>query len=86
MNRYLVESSHTKEEYCRIACFAEALGHITHYEWGCSFGIHTGWAIVEAESEMEALLTVPSLIRRKAKAIKLNSFTPETVLKLHEQS
>lgn len=86
MNRYLVESSHTKEEYRRIACFAEAMGHITHYDWGCSLGIHRGWAIVEAESEMEALLSVPPLIRRKAKAIKLNRFSPETVIKLHEQS
>jgi len=61
-----------------------AQGYLTHYDWGCKDGVHIGWAIVEADSREEALLSVPSLIRSKARAVKLNKFTTEEVQSLHK--
>jgi len=60
-------------------------GHITHFEWGCESGVCTGWAFVEAESEEQALYAVPSLIRNKARVIKLSKFTPEKIQEFHEE-
>ena len=86
MNRYMVESNHTKEEYLKLNCCINACGYITHCEWGCNCGIHKGWVIVEADSELEALLSVPPLIRRKARAIRLCKFTPKMIQSFHDKA
>ncbi|MCI0450681.1 MAG: hypothetical protein L0Y79_13045 [Chlorobi bacterium] len=83
MDRYLIESTHTDEVCIHILDLILAQGYLTHYDWGCKDGVHMGWAIVEADSKEEAILTVPSLIRNKARVIKLNKFTPEDVKCLH---
>ena len=84
MERYLIESNHTGEDCLHILDLILAQGYLTHYDWGCKDGVHIGWAIVEADSREEALLSVPSLIRSKARAEKLNKFTTEEVQSLHK--
>jgi len=79
MDRYMVISGHTAED-CRQAVkyFAEFhAGYITHFEWGCKDNDHNAYAIIEADSHEEALLTVPPLFRSKAKVIKLVRFYPK---------
>jgi hypothetical protein len=84
MNRYLVESTHTAKD-CRHAVEQFIIhGHIINFEWGCEAGVHSSWAIVETENESQALMTVPSLLRPKARAIRLNKFTPEKIQAYHE--
>ncbi len=56
-----------------------AMGYLYQFEWGCPDGVHCGWAIIEAESHAQALLAVPSLIRNKARVIKLCKFTGEAL-------
>jgi hypothetical protein len=56
----------------------------THIAENCQVGVHTGWAIVEAENESQARLTVPSRLRPKARAIRLSKFTPQTMEQHHE--
>lgn len=85
MNKYLVESPHKPEDCLHVLDVVTALGHVTHYDWGCESGIHTGWVIVDADSEEEALMSVPSIIRREARAIRLNKFTPEMIKQFHEE-
>jgi hypothetical protein len=85
LDRYLIETSHTPEDCVHILDLVLAHGYITHYDWGCLDGVHTGWVIVEAESHEQALLSVPPLMRNKARAIKLNKFTIEDVELLHRQ-
>lgn len=46
-------------------------------------GVHTGWAITEAENEAQARLAVPPLVRAQARIVKLNQFKPEEVDELH---
>jgi hypothetical protein len=86
MYRFLIESNHTAEDCHDIVNQFIFHGHINNFEWGCKAGIHTSWAIIEAENVSDALLTVPPALRHKTRAIQLNKFTPEMVEDFHEKS
>jgi hypothetical protein len=79
MNRYLVESVHTAEDCQHVIEHFIVYGHIINFDWGCKVGVHTGWAIIEAENESQALMSVPSLLRSNARAIQLFKYTPATI-------
>ena len=84
MDRFFVESNHNEAD-CHHAIDQFIIhGHILNFEWGCKAGVHSGWAIVEAEDECLALLSVPPLFRSKARAIRLCKFTPEMMQATHE--
>lgn len=88
MEKYFIESKHTQEECLRaldeiLAKGPEALSKV---EWGCMAGDHTGYSIVEARSETDALATIPTFLRGKARVVKLNKFTPEQIRKFHQKS
>jgi len=79
MNRYIVISGHTAED-CRQAVkyFAEFhAGYITHFEWGCKDNDHNAYAIIEAENHDEARMSVPPMLRAKARVIRLTYFKPD---------
>jgi hypothetical protein len=84
MDRYLVESQHTAEDCHHVIEQFVIHGHIFHFDWGCKAGVHTGWAILEAENESEALLSVPPRLRSKGRAIRLNKFTPDSIEEYHK--
>ena len=84
MQRYLIESDHTAEDCHHVVEQFIIHGHIMNFDWGCQVGVHTGWAIVEAENESQARLTVPPRLRSKARAIRLCKFTPQTIEAQHE--
>ena len=83
MERYIVILPHTQEECVRALKQIEAIGMITHFDWGCKDGEHVGWVILEAASKTEALMVVPTIQRGKAQVIKLTKFSPEDVRALH---
>ena len=83
MDRYIIIIPHTLEE-CRNALKQiESIGTITHFDWGCKDGEHTGWAVIEADNRGEAMLTVPTIQRSKAHVFKLTRFSPEDVRAMH---
>ena len=83
MDRYIVISPHTVEDCVKALQRVEAAGYITHFDWGCKGGEHTGWTIIEADNAAEALMVVPSLERAKARAVKLTKFAPGDVKGAH---
>ncbi len=83
MDRYLIESPHDLENCAQVLQQIQAMGYLYNFDGGCKAGVHIGWAIIEAESEAQARLAVPSLIRHRAQVIKLNKFKPEEVDSLH---
>ncbi len=85
MNRYLVISPHGAEDCLHVMDLTVTAGYITHYDWGCESGDHTGWLILEAENDEEALLSVPSLVRNKARAIRIRKYTPEQIQEFHKK-
>lgn len=83
MDRYLIETPHEVEECTRLFSELRAMGYLYHFDWGCNAGVHSGWAIIEAESEQQAQMAVPPLVRHKARVIKLNRFDPVEDKKVH---
>jgi hypothetical protein len=77
--QFLVESPHTKEDCDKIVKLTLAMGYLTHFYWGCKGGDHRGWAMIEAENAQEALLSVPTLLRTKSKAVEIVQFDPREV-------
>lgn len=85
MKRYLVETRHKREQCLNVMKNFAAYGHITHFDWGCENGVCTGWAIIEADSMGEALLSVPSLVRNSTRAVEVKKMSPEKIQSLHQQ-
>ena len=83
MDRYLIETPHTDDECLGLLDQILAAGYLHNFDWGCQDGDHTGWAIIEAESQAEARLAVPVMVREKARVVRLNRFTDEDVERLH---
>lgn len=87
MAKYFIESPHTSEECLGALDEMLAMGPdvLEQYYFGCMAGEHTGWVIVDAESESEALEIVPSFLRSRARAVELNKFTPEQIKEYHKE-
>jgi len=79
MDRYLIETPHTGEECLDLIKVLNAQGYLWNFDWGCKAGIHSGWAIIEAEDEAQARLVVPPLVRSRARTVKLNKFDGSTI-------
>ena len=75
MERYLIETPHTEQDCKLLIDQIYAMGYLYHFDWGCKAGIHSGWAIIEADNEADARLAVPPMVRSKAKVIQLNKFS-----------
>jgi len=79
MQKFMIISPHTHEECTGVVKQTLAIGYLTHFWWGCKSGDHTGYAMIEANNADEALLSIPTMIRKKGKAIGLVQFDPEKV-------
>jgi hypothetical protein len=83
MNRYLIETPHTGAECVELLDQILAMGYLHHFDWGCKAGVHSGWAIIEAEDDRQARLAVPPLVREKARVVRVNKFEDEDVKSFH---
>ena len=83
MFRYMVETPHTAEECHRLIEQIHAMGYLHNFDWGCKVGVHCGWAIIEAENQVQAQMAVPPLVRQKARVIELVKFNLDQEEKLH---
>jgi hypothetical protein len=85
MKRFLVISHHSGEDCIKALKEALAIGYLTHFDWGCKDGVHTGWAVLEAEDKAEAMLSVPTFLRGQAQVVRLTKFSPDKVAAMHEK-
>jgi hypothetical protein len=87
MSHYLVISPHTPEECLKTLDEASAMGadQLKMWRWGCASGDHTGYLMVMAANETDALSKVPASVRDKAKAMKVDTFTPAQIKAMHEK-
>ena len=83
MDRYIVISPHAADDCKKALKEVSATGYITHFDWGCMDGDHTGWVVLEAENTEQALLVVPAMQRHRAKAVKLVKFSPADMVDTH---
>ena len=85
MERFLVIAPHTVEECKQALEQVLAVGFITHFDWGCKDGEHTGWAILEAENAKEAMMAVPPAQRHSASIVRLTRFSPADIEAMHRK-
>ena len=85
MEKYIVESPHTKEECLRALdeILAEGPAVLNKFDWGCHAGDHTGYAVVDAENETNVRKLIPTFLRNKTRIIKVGKFTPEQIRSFH---
>lgn len=84
MEKYLIESPHPIEKCDQAIQDIYAAGYLHHFEWGCKDDVHSGWAIVEAESAEDARQIVPWYLRDKARIVRLVKF--EVADEAHRQT
>jgi hypothetical protein len=85
-NTYFISSPHTKEE-CLAALDAIAgrgADHLNQWYFGCQAGDHTGYALIQAESENEARDNIPDNLRNKARIAKVDQYTQQQIRQFHE--
>lgn len=87
MSTFLIVSPHTPEECLQVLDETSAMGaaNLSKWEWGCMTGDHTGYAMVQAASDEDALKMVPESVRANAKVTKLNKFSAAQIKALHEK-
>lgn len=83
MSRFLIESPHTAENCAMVLKEIHAKGYLRYFDWGCEFGVHCGWGVVEAENEQQALMVVPSIVRDQAKVNRVSKFSVDDAERLH---
>lgn len=84
MNRYLIETPHTEQNCRDLVDLVNAAWYLNHFDWGYMGGVHCGWATIEAESETQARLPVPPLVRGQAR-VKVATFTQSMMNESHQQ-
>ncbi len=83
MPSFLIQSPHSPEECLKTLDHVLAAGYLTHFQWACPSGDHTGYLILQAENKADAILAVPTFVRGKARVIELTQFSPEQVKAMH---
>lgn len=83
MNRYLIEIPHDDEYVACVRALHAIEKHgshfVTHAEWGCKSGVHSGWLIAELGSREEALRMVPPELRADARVVELRRFSGQEI-------
>ena len=76
---YLIISPHRPGECSKAVDAISSLDPIelSQWSWGCSAGDHTGYLMIEAESQQAALMMVPESFRSRARVIKLEKHTAD---------
>lgn len=85
MDRYLIETPHTEQTCRELGDLLAAAGYLNHFDWGCTVGVHCGWAVIPAENDAQAKLVVPSLVRDRARVVKIVKFTPSMMISSHPE-
>lgn len=86
MPRYLIELPHKDEHSACVRALRaiEKFGShfVTHADWGCRAGTHSGWLIAELDSRDDATRMVPPEFRKDARIVELNRFTRDELASL----
>ena len=83
MDRFLIETPHREEDCLKLIQLLDAQGYLMQFDWGCLSGVHTGWAVIEADNVAEARLVVPPLVRGQAHVVKVSKFDAATLARMH---
>jgi hypothetical protein len=84
--RFLVITNHTPESCLTEIDKVNARGEkmLAMFDWGCMYGDHTGYAIIEAKDEAAARAMLPAGLSQ-VRLIKVGKFTREQIRAFHEK-
>jgi hypothetical protein len=82
MDRFLIETPHRAQDCLKLIQLLHAQGYRLQFDWGCPGGVHTGWAVIEADSVAQARLAVPPLVRGQAHVVKVSQFDAATLARV----
>jgi len=86
MPQFLIEIRHENDHGACVRALdaiARYGSHfITHANWGCKQGAHSGWLITELPGRDDALRMVPPQFRNEARIVEVEHFTRERVAAL----
>lgn len=72
-----------------VQALEESLEHNPDFDsqllFGCRFGDHTGYAVVEATSEDEARSKLPRTHQKRARVVVVEHVTPEDIRSVHDK-
>ncbi|OGW47358.1 MAG: hypothetical protein A2078_14980 [Nitrospirae bacterium GWC2_57_9] len=85
---YLIETPHNEAECLRALDEQLAKGTevLNNFYYGCKTGDHTGYAIVDVESEGQAKKLVPDFLLDKSIITEVSRFTPEMIRSFHQKA
>jgi hypothetical protein len=85
---FLIETKHTNADCIQVLQDVNNQDReiLSQIQWGCMEGNHTGYMMVEAETEREALENLPQSARRDVEVYKLTRFTPEQIESMHRDT
>ncbi|GEM_PF-763345 len=85
--KYFVKVTHTPEQ-CLTALDELSKNDsklISKFQWACKSGDHTGYAILDGDSESSVKNMLPASARSSAKVQKVDTFTREQIEAMHKQ-
>ncbi len=84
--RFLVIVNHTPESCLSDLDKVNAKGEkmLAMFDWGCMYGDHAGYAVIEANDEAAARAMLPAGLSQ-VKLIKVGKFTREQIRSFHEK-
>jgi len=85
-SKFMVVVSHTPEQCLEQLDKISAKGAdiLNQFEWGCKSGHHTGYALIEAETDAAVKSMLPMDIQNSAKIIKVNKFSQADLANIHK--
>jgi hypothetical protein len=84
VDRFVIETPHREQDCLELVQLLNAQGYLTHFDWGCLYGVHSGWALIEAASEAEARLMVPPLVRGQAHVTRVHKWDAAMLAEIHK--
>ncbi len=54
--------------------------------YGCHFGDHTGYAVIEGSDEAQVRSRIPASLNKRARVVEVEHFTPEEIKAHHDKS
>lgn len=84
-SKYMVVTTHNADQCSQVMDdVVKQDRKILNKCWlGCMSGDHTGYAMVDAKNESDALKMLPPALRANAKATKVSKLTPKQIKKAH---
>ena len=84
-NRFQVSSTHTKEECLKHLQETKASKNdlLDKFVWGCEFGDHTGYAVIEGDNNEAVKKMLPTPMAGKAKIQQVKKYSAEEIEGFH---